>query len=197
MKRHQILILSAVALVLIVGIIKGLAIPKVSPKDAIMKQAKAVVLILKKKNMEKLTNVVHPQKGLRFSPYGTIQEKEDQVFSRAQIPSLFSDPTVISWGYYDGSGEPIKKTFSDYFAEFVYDVDFASAPKISFDERLGHGNTLNNIADVYPNAHVVEFYFPGFDPQYEGIDWKSLRLVFEAVNDQWFLVGIIHDQWTI
>lgn len=197
MKLHKILILSAIALVLIVGLIKGLAIPRVSPKDAIMKQAKAVVHALKVRNMEKIAALTHPDKGLRFSPYGTIQENEDQVFSRAQISGLFSDQTIVQWGYYDGSGEPIKKTFTDYFSESVYDVDFATAPKISFDERLGQGNTLNNIADVYPNAHVVEFHFPGFDPQYEGMDWKSLRLVFEAVNNQWFLVGIIHDQWTI
>lgn len=197
MKLHRLLILSAVALVLIVGIIKGLAIPKISPKDAILKQAKVVVLALKEKNLEKIAALTHPDKGIRFSPYGTIQEKDDKVFSRAQIPGLFSDPSVVLWGYYDGSGEPIMKTFAEYFAEFVVDVDFAAAPKISFDERLGQGNTLNNISDAYPNAHVVEFHFPGFDPQYEGMDWKSLRLVFEVVNDQWFLVGVIHVQWTI
>jgi hypothetical protein len=37
----------------------------------------------------------------------------------------------------------------------------------------------------------------GFDPEYEGMDWRSLRLVFEKKNDIWYLVGIIHDQWTI
>lgn len=162
-----------------------------------MKQAKAIVLALKEKNLGKLASFVHPEKGLRFSPYGTIQEKGDQVFSPTEILSLFSDSTARSWGYYDGSGKPIKKNFSEYFTEFVYDVDFATAPKISFDEPIGQGNTLNNIADVYPDAHVVEFHFPGFDQQYEGMDWKSLRLIFEAVNNQWFLVGIIHDQWTI
>jgi UDP-N-acetyl-2-amino-2-deoxyglucuronate dehydrogenase len=31
----------------------------------------------------------------------------------------------------------------------------------------------------------------------EGMDWRSLRLVFEKKNDIWYLVGIIHDQWTI
>jgi (p)ppGpp synthase/HD superfamily hydrolase len=29
------------------------------------------------------------------------------------------------------------------------------------------------------------------------MDWRSLRLVFEKKNDIWYLVGIIHDQWTI
>jgi hypothetical protein len=43
---------------------------------------------------------------------------------------------------------------------------------------------------------VVEYYFPGFDPQYEGMDWRSLRLIFLQDNDVWYLAGIVHDQWT-
>jgi len=26
---------------------------------------------------------------------------------------------------------------------------------------------------------VVEYHFPGIDPQYGGLDWRSLRLVFQ------------------
>ena len=62
---------------------------------------------------------------------------------------------------------------------------------------IGKGNTLNNIAQVYPNGEFVEFHFTGFDTQYEGMDWTSLRLVFEENNGTWFLIGIVHDQWTI
>ena len=51
--------------------------------------------------------------------------------------------------------------------------------------------------EYYQSAVVVEFYFPGFDPQYAGMDWRSLRLVFMQQGSDWFLVGIIHDQWTI
>ncbi|NLE25228.1 MAG: hypothetical protein GX625_07790, partial [Clostridiaceae bacterium] len=80
---------------------------------------------------------------------------------------------------------------------FIYDVDFASAEKIGYNEILGHGNTLENSAEVYKDSMVVEYHFPGLDPQYEGMDWRSLRIVFEKHNDTWYLVGIIHDQWTI
>jgi (p)ppGpp synthase/HD superfamily hydrolase len=44
---------------------------------------------------------------------------------------------------------------------------------------------------------MVEYHFSGFDPKYEGMDWRSLRLVFEEKDNIWHLVGIIHDQWTI
>jgi hypothetical protein len=29
------------------------------------------------------------------------------------------------------------------------------------------------------------------------MDWVSLRLVFLQEDGTWFLVGVVHDQWTI
>jgi hypothetical protein len=62
---------------------------------------------------------------------------------------------------------------------------------------IGKGNTLENIHEVYPDGVFVEFHFTGFNEQYDGMDWKSLRLVFEQDGGSWRLVGIVHDQWTI
>ena len=56
---------------------------------------------------------------------------------------------------------------------------------------------MNNIADAYEGKQRVEFYLSGFDPQYEGMDWKSLTLVFDQVDGQREVIGIIHNQWTI
>ena len=54
------------------------------------------------------------------------------------------------------------------------------------------------MAKILPGrAMVVEYHFPGFDPQYGGLDWASLRLVFQEFEGRWVLVGIIHDEWTI
>ncbi len=59
------------------------------------------------------------------------------------------------------------------------------------------GNSIDNSQEYYPGAMVVEYHFPGFDPQYGGLDWASLRLVFQEFEGRWVLVGIIHDEWTI
>jgi hypothetical protein len=61
---------------------------------------------------------------------------------------------------------------------------------------LGGGNSIDNSSEFYPEAKIVEYYFSGFDPQYGGMDWRSLRLVFSELNDTWYLVGVIHDEWT-
>lgn len=167
--------------------------------EAIAARAGQVILALKGRDLTELSGLVHPDKGVRFSPYTYVQVVEggDLVFSATQIPGLWSDPTIYPWGIYDGSGEPIDLTFRQYFERFVYDVDFARPDVVGFDQTVGQGNTINNIAEVYPEAVVVEYHFEGLDPQYAGMDWRSLRLILEESRGTWYLVGIVHDEWTI
>jgi len=167
-----------------------------SVQQTILDQAFVIINLLKNSDMQELSLHVRPQMGLRFSPYATVKDS-DQVFSPDQVAGLMTDPTVYLWGNYDGSGEPINLNFADYYAKFVYDEDFFNAPQIALNHRLGTGNSIDNASVYYPGSMVVEFYFPGFDPQYTGMDWLSLRLVFMQQGYDWFLVGIIHDQWTI
>lgn len=166
-------------------------------KDIIEGRSREVLTALKNEDMVKLSQAVHPDRGVRFSPYGHVDTKNDLIFTADQIKNIASDTKVYTWGSYDGSGEPIQLTFKDYYSKFVYDEDFLAAKEIGYNKILGKGNTLINSSDVYPKSIIVEYHFPGFDPQYEGMDWRSLRLVFEKMGSAWYLVGIIHDQWTI
>lgn len=59
---------------------------------------------------------------------------------------------------------------------------------------LHAGNTKVNVFEVYPTAILAEFHFCNSNGL---LNWRSLRLVFEPRGDLWFLVGIVHDQWTI
>ncbi len=171
--------------------------------EPIAARAAQIIMILKDGDLEALAERVHPEKGVRFSPYTYVRavpgapEEEDLVFRAAQIPGLASDPTVYHWGRFDGSGEPIDLTFAGYYDRFIYDANFAAPDIIGFAETIGRGNTINNISDVYPQAVTVEYHFEGIDPQYAGLDWRSLRLVLEELNGTWYLVGIVHDEWTI
>ena len=167
----------------------------VSVQQIVLDRAAEVVAALKAKQMGGLAEYVHPQLGLRFSPYAAVKDT-DQVFPAEKISGLLADSTVYAWGGYSGSGEPIDLAFADYYDRFIYDVDFANAPQEALNHRLGVSTTLDNIFEFYQSSMYVEFYFPGFDPQFEGMDWRSLRLVFMQDNGTWYLVGIIHDQWT-
>lgn len=168
--------------------------PPVAAKT-VQEQAQAVLNALQARDMAALVGYVHPQ-GVRFSPYTFVRET-DQVFLPAQIAGLYDDPTVYDWSNYDGSGQTISLPFAAYYAKFVYDHDYVNAAQVGYNERLGVGNSLDNSREFYPEAVVLDYHFPGFDPDYAGMDWASLRLIFQQVGDEWLLVGIIHDSWTI
>lgn len=155
-----------------------------------------VIDAIKNKNMDKLASYTHPAKGLRFSPYGYIDVKTSRVFTADEVKSLVENSQTYTWGNYDGSGEPINMNFNDYYEKFIYDKDFANPQIIGNNTIVGQGNSLINIKEVYPDSYFIELHFKGFDTKYSGIDWESLRLVFQEEKGEWYLVSIIHDQWT-
>ena len=171
--------------------------------EAVAAQAAGIIMALKNRNLENLSRLVHPDKGVRFSPYTYVRvapgspEGADLVFSSTHIANFFADQTVYHWGQFDGSGKPIDLTFEAYFERFIYDADFARPHAVGYNEVIGRGNTINNIVQVYPNAVAIEYHFEGFDPTFAGLDWRSLRLVLEEKEGDWYLVGLVHDEWTV
>ncbi len=153
-----------------------------------------VMELIKNKDMNSLSQYVHPTLGVRFTPYFNVDTRTDQTFTAEQVANLMENNQVFNWGVYDGSGEPIDLNFSDYYDKFIYDQDFLNPQLIGNNFAIGKGNIEDNVAVAYPNGQFIEFHFSQFDPQYEGIDWESLRLVFEQYNNTWCLVGIIHEQ---
>ncbi len=172
-------------------------------KLIIKSKAQAVLQALKNKDMNKLAQYVHPEKGVRFSPYAFVEVAAENdmpanlVFNQEQIKTFLTLNESSVWGTYDGSGEPMEFTPPDYYEAFVYDHDYLKAPKVGYNDIVGRGNTANNSFKVYPGAIIVEYHFPGFDKKFEGMDWASLRLVFEKFKGTWWLVGVIHAGWTI
>jgi len=166
-------------------------------KELIKETAAGVIDALSRKDAQALAEFVHPVKGLRFTPYTTVFPERDLVFNVRQVRDFFQDQRQYKWGYYDGTGEEILLTPREYYDKFVYAADYANAEKIGYNQVLSFGNMLENQFDVYENAIVVEYYFSGFNPAYDGLDWRSLRLVFQEYEGSWKLVGLINNQWTI
>jgi hypothetical protein len=165
--------------------------------STLISSALDVMALIDAQDFTTLQTWVHPDEGVRFSPYAYVNTPTDLVFGSLSFPTLLNDPTVLTWGSFDGSGDPIQFNFMDYYNRFIYDQDFLNPEIIGINSIVGFGNTLVNINDVYPNGEFVEFHFSGFDPQYEGMDWRSLILVFEEVGTEWKLIGIVHNEWTI
>jgi hypothetical protein len=172
----------------------------ISPEDAkemIGTTADLVVRALADKDFDTVSEYVHPDLGVRFTPYTFVSVENDIVFAKGEIKNFLNDKNIYHWGNYDGSGEDIALTPGQYYEKFIYPADFVNAPQVGYNKVLSFGNMQENQFEIYKGAIIVEYYFPGFDPRYEGMDWRSLRLVFQRSDGSWKLTGIINNQWTI
>ena len=167
-------------------------------KDSVLRSlTKKVFSLIRDKKYAALDSLIHPEKGIRFSPYSYITAA-DKNFSRKEFTSLFgkNKNSRITWGAYDGSGDPIVLTAPEYFKKFVYDGNYVHPEKLQVNKIIGKGNTTNNIHSYYKGNDFTESYFSG-SRKYDGQDWKSVRLIFKEINGKFYLVGVVHDQWTI
>ncbi|WP_083927668.1 hypothetical protein [Niabella aurantiaca] len=168
-------------------------------KDSVLSATtKAILTLFKNKEYAKLDSFIHPLEGIRFSPYATIEPGSDKKFSREAFRELMTTNRnkKINWGTYDGSGNAIVLSPAEYFGKFVYDGNFLSPKRAGVNTVLGKGNSVNNLRSVYPGAEFTENYLGG-TKKYGGMDWKSVRLVYKLENGRYYLIAIVHDQWTI
>lgn len=175
---------------------EGIIKPEIA-KEVIEDRAYETIKAISIKDFKTLSKLVHPVKGVRFTPYTQVSIDSDVVLNAEEIKNFFDDNEVYTWGSYDGSGLEMELSKSDYYEKFIYTAEFINPEEIGYNTVLSSGNMSENQFEIYENPIVVEYYFSGFNPEFGGADWKSLRLVFEQYEGQWTLVGIIHNQWTI
>ncbi len=174
---------------------------EISPIDAkriIEKRAIETIEVIKNKDFKHLSRLTHQDKGLIFSPYPYVTGHEKGLNKNKIAFISFKDTKIFQTVAQDGSGDDVEYTFGKYYKTFIYPKDFANAPTIHFNEHVSTGNCGINLYDKFPGSIIVEYYFPGFVPKREGMDWQSLFLVFEKADDSnWYLVDIAHDNWCI
>lgn len=155
-----------------------------------------VLTALKHQDFAALVQFVWPQ-WLRFSPYEYVNTQTDVILDKQIVENALTISRSYVWWLADGKWDPIDLWIWQYFEKFVNDADYINASEILYNKSVQRGNTINNIAQVYQGKTWVEFYFSWFDAQYEGMDWKSLTLVFDHVDGQWYLIWVVHSAWTI
>lgn len=163
--------------------------------EVILEICKNINSIIEDRRYENLAQYIHPEKGVRFGQFGFINIEINPILMASQIEKVKEDKTIYSWGIYAGSGDPIELTINEYFEKFIYIEDFSQA-ETGYNTNLTSSGYPDDIPDIFPNTNTVEYYFSGFDPQYEGLDWKSIKYIFEKYDGNWFIVGIIENQWS-
>jgi len=150
---------------------------------------------IKDGDFKALSQIAHPELGVVFSPYATINFATNKWFQAEHIAAFDTDTSSYVWGVYTGSGEPIELTVADYFASFVYDKDYVNASVIGINKVVRTGNALENITDVFPNVRFVDFYIHKSDADdAEARGWSSLRLGFEEYEGSLWLTVILHSE---
>ena len=167
-----------------------------SQQDSIKATARQVLTFLKQNNYAELIKYFSAD-GVRFVPYGFIDTANSKKLTPDDFLESINKKWTLTWGSYDGTGDPIKLSVPAYLKKFTYNADYLAAEAVGYDQIIKQGNSLNNLKTIYPNHHFIEYHFSGFDQKLDGMDWTSLRLVFEKVDGQYFLVAVVHDQWTV
>jgi len=157
-----------------------------------------VLEYIRDENFKALSEIVHPDFGVVFSPGATINLTANRRFNADQIAVFGSDNTVYVWGVVSDTGEPIELTPVDYFSQFVYSDDYSNASIIGVDHIVRSGNALENITEEFPGIRFVDFHIPGGDRDTpEDLNWSSLRLGFEKLDDLLWLTVVVHSTWTV
>ena len=165
-------------------------------QQTLRQQALRIQRALANKDFTRIINDIHPTRGVRFSMYAYVRPETDKVFSREQFAQYLAQPKIrFTWGERDGSGEPLVIPLPEYLETWV-DGDNYNNASISINEFKHSGNMINNLKDIYPNSEVVEFYYKGSE-EYEGLDWRIMRLVFDKYQGKRYLVAIVNEQWTV
>jgi hypothetical protein len=149
------------------------------------------------KDYAKIADHIHPVKGIRFSPYPYVDSTEHKHFTAIAFRQQATQKAKkkLVWGTYDPQSDPIKLTVAGYFKEFGYDKDYLGKGRSAYDEPLGSSTILDNCMETYPQAHFVEYYYGGDDPENEAFTWGSIRLVMEMHGGKPYLVAWIHNAW--
>ena len=129
--------------------------------------------------------------GLLLSPDGFVSN-DDVVLSADDI--AMSGPSRI-WGVEAGSGASIEMTVDDYFEWLRGSTALTSTEVTSYDAVVGQGSTINNIDQFFPGSSTVEYHHGGTS-YYGGLDWESVRFVFDLGGDAPVLLAIVSDAWT-
>ena len=100
------------------------------------------------------------------------------------------------WGYTDGIGSPIVDSVDGYLSRYRRSMALLDPDVVGIDERVGLGNTVANLSEVFPQARVVEFHRRGRG-ELADFNWSSVRLALQQVDGRWELVAITSDSWTV
>ena len=156
-----------------------------------------IIILLNQRNYTQLANYIHPEKGVRFTPYSESKATDQLLTKEEFLDNIKTDPT-LNWGYYanpdNPEGFPIELTLNEYLETFVYQGDYINSDVIGYNERVNHHFFfLPEFEHIeYKDSIVVEHFID--DDSY---DFLSIKIVYQKYEESWYIVAFINNEWTI
>ncbi|MEA3640499.1 MAG: hypothetical protein VBE63_11205 [Lamprobacter sp.] len=166
--------------------------------EQLLSAANQVLMALRTGDFNRLSEQIHENTGVGMSPYSrNLTELFVVKFNREQVIAFDDDETLYLWGRYDGIGDPIRLTAKSYFKEFVYDIDYSSMAKvyvIPSEKKIPA--EFSALRAAYPHASIVHYHYQGSEDVAHN-DFRDLLMLFDQIDNRWFLIGISHGERTI
>jgi hypothetical protein len=196
------IIVIVLAIVITLAITQSLEKPALKSSSTVVQgqheaiaQAKKVLDVFAARDYEALEKLVSPS-GLSMSLTPNLDLTRTHV-AENDISYIPQDTQIYFWGYTDGKGDPINLSVSEFMEKYIYTQDYRQAPSVAVNTYLGSGNSLNTLVSDVGTRTYVAFHFSQINPEYAGMDWTTLYLVFDIVDGKYLLRGIAKDNWTI
>lgn len=106
-----------------------------SQQDSIKATGRQILVFLKEGNYSELIKYFSNE-GVIFSPYGFIDTVKCKKLTPTDFIESVNKKWVLTWGSYDGTGEPIKLTIPAYLKKFVYNADYLNAEAVGFNQVM-------------------------------------------------------------
>ncbi len=171
----------------------------VNAENAIISYSNSVLEAIQNKDYKKLSTYIDPTQGVVFSPYSYVDKDvlKNNHFTKQSIISFGESDAKKTWGYADGSGDPINMSMEQYIDRFVYDNNFLHVKDIKANESLFRkSNGVDNSLTVFPEKTFVDYYKKPKEGETE-FDWSNLRLIFNKEGNNLYLIAVVHNQWQI
>ena len=157
--------------------------------------AKGVVELISEKKWKEFSKIIHPKEGVKFSPYTYVTE-EAVTLKAEQFLDLTKNKKKASWGFYEGSGDPIQLNLNEYHQEFLYKLPYAQAnPGKPNEKQTTIGSTVNNIPKVFTGEGVLTVQFFIQKDKEELRNSGGLTVVLKKDQDKLYVVGLVNCYW--
>lgn len=157
--------------------------------------AKGVVELISEKKWKEFSKIIHPKEGVKFSPYTYVTE-EAVTLKAEQFLDLTKNKKKASWGFYEGSGDPIQLNFNEYYQEFLYKLPYAQAkPGKPNEEQTTIGSTVNNIPKAFSGEGVLTVQFFIQKDKEELFNSGGLTIVLKKDQEKLYVIGLVNCYW--